>query len=210
MANVLPILTKDGQRKGDVTLPDGLFGIEPNRHVMHEAVLSHLANQRTGTVKTKGRSDVRGGGRKPWRQKGTGRARVGSTRVSHWVGGGLAFGPKPRDHRRKLPKGEKRLALKSALSTKAAEGEILIVEDIALSKVSTKEMASILEGIGAVAHRTLLVVTDPDDKLLLSARNIPYLAVMLARNVTTYPLLEAQKVVLTESALAALEEVFGE
>jgi len=209
MANV-PILTRDGQRKGEVTLPDSLFGVEPNEQVMHQAVVTYLANQRSGTASTKGRSDVRGGGRKPWRQKGTGRARIGSTRVAHWTGGGLAFGPKPRDHGRKLPKSEKRLALKSALSTKAAQDEIVVVEDIKLSKVSTKEMAAIVKGIGAGLGRALLVVTDPDDKLLLSARNIKHVAVVRARSLTTYHLLQAQTVVLTESALAALQEVFGE
>ena len=210
MANVLPILTRDGQRKGEVTLPDGLFGVEPNTHVMHEAVVTYLANQRSGTASTKGRSDVRGGGRKPWRQKGTGRARVGSTRVAHWTGGGLAFGPKPRDHGRKLPKATRRLALKSALSTKALRDEIVIVEDIELSKVSTKEMAAVLTGVGAGAARTLLVVASSDEKLLLSVRNLKHVAVVLARNLTTYHLLQAQMVVVTESALAALQEVFGE
>lgn len=209
MANV-PIMTRDGQRKGEVTLPDNLFGVKPNTSVMHQAVLTYLANQRSGSASTKSRSDVRGGGRKPWRQKGTGRARIGSSRVSHWTGGGLAFGPKPRDHGRKLPKGERRLALKSALSTKAVRDEILVVEDINLSKVSTKEMAAILKGIGAGAGRVLLVMADPDDKLLLSVRNIKHVAVVRARGLTTYHLLQARMVVLTESALAALQEVFGE
>ena len=209
MANTLPVLTKGGQKNGEVTLPEGLFGIEPNEPVMHEAVRAYLANQRSGTASSKGRSDVRGGGRKPWRQKGTGRARIGSTRVSHWTGGGLAFGPQPRDFSMKLPKKIKRLALKSALSSKAAGDEIKILENFKLSEVSTKEMAGLLKAIGVGGEKTLLVIREGNRELFLSARNIPNLRVSLARELTTYNLLWAATIVMTQNALETVEEVFG-
>ena len=209
MANTLPILTKGGTESGEVNLPDGLFGIEPNEHVMHEAVRTYLANQRSGTASSKGRSDVSGGGRKPWRQKGTGRARTGSTRISHWVGGGVAFGPQPRDFSMKLPKKIRRLALTSALSTKTAAGELKILENFKLSKVSTKEMASLLGAIGIADEKVLLVIREGNKELFLSARNIPHLRVTLARELTTYHLLWAGTVVMTQNALETVEEVFG-
>jgi large subunit ribosomal protein L4 len=209
MAHTLPILTKGGQKSGEVDLPDALFGITPNEHVMHEAVRTYLANQRSGTASSKGRSDVRGGGRKPWRQKGTGRARIGSSRVSHWVGGGLAFGPQPRDFSMKLPKKIRRLALMSALSTKAASDEIKILENFELSKASTKEMASLLGAIGVGDKKVLLVIREGNRELFLSARNIPRLRVTLARELTTYHLLWAGSVVMTQNALETVGEVFG-
>ena len=209
MANTLPILTKGGTQNGEVSLPDGLFGIEPNEHVMHEAVRTYLSNQRSGTAASKGRSDVRGGGKKPWRQKGTGRARTGSTRISHWVGGGVAFGPQPRDFSMRLPKKIRRLALTSALSTKAAADEIKILENFELSKVSTKEMASLLSAIGVGSEKVLLVIREGNKELFLSARNIPNLRVTLARELTTYHLLWAGSVVMTQNALETVEEVFG-
>ncbi|MBM3308246.1 MAG: 50S ribosomal protein L4 [Candidatus Eisenbacteria bacterium] len=210
MAHTIPILTRAGQTKGEVTLPAGLFGIEPNEHVMYEAVRTYLANQRAGTVSKKTRAEVAGGGRKPWRQKHTGRARAGSNTVPHWVGGGLAFAPKPRDHRMKLPKKVKRLALRSALSSKAAAGEIRATEDIELAKVSTKDVAAILKAADAGAGKVLLVVRAADERLLMSARNIAKLIVLEAKELTTYHLLWADRVVLTEGALKAVEEVFGE
>ena len=210
MANTIPVLSKGGQKNGEVTLPASLFGIEPNEPVMHQAVNAYLANQHQGTASKKGRSDVRGGGRKPWRQKGTGRARTGSTRIPHWRGGGVTFAPKPRDMGKKLPKKVRRLALKSALSAKAAADEIRIVEDLALPKVSTKEMATLLSAIGIAGERTLLVIREGSKELFLSARNIPYLSVTLARELTTYNLLRAETIVMTQSALRTVEEVFGE
>ncbi len=210
MLKALAVSTREGQKKKEVTLSASLFGIEPNEHVMHEAVRTYLANQRTGTVKTKTRSEVRGGGRKPWRQKGTGRARIGSSRVAHWRGGGLAFGPRPRDHSMRLPKKIRRLALRSALSTKVAMDEIRIIEDFELSSVSAKEMAGILKNIGITGEKTLLVMKDTDKTVLMSSRNIRNLKVGLARELNTYDLLHAEIVVMTESALGAVEEVFGE
>jgi large subunit ribosomal protein L4 len=210
MANTIPILTRGGDKSGEVSLPEGLFGVEPNEHVMHEAVRTYLANQRSGTAASKGRSDVSGGGKKPWRQKGTGRARIGSTRVSHWVGGGLAFGPQPRDLSMKLPKKVRRLALTSALSAKAAADEIKIVEDFTLERVSTKEMASLLSAIGVGKEKVLLVIREGSRELFLSARNIPHLEVTRANELTAYPLLWAETVVLTQSALETVKEVFGE
>jgi large subunit ribosomal protein L4 len=210
MANTLPILTKSGQKSGEVALSAYLFGIEPNVAVMHQAVDTYLANQHQGSASKKTRADVRGGGRKPWRQKGTGRARIGSTRVVHWKGGGLAFPPKPRDMGKAIPKKVKRLALRSALSAKAADESIKIVEDFGLAEVSTKTMATILSAIGIKDERTLLVIREGSKELFLSARNIPHLSVTLARELTTYHLLRADTVLMTESALKTVEEVFGE
>jgi large subunit ribosomal protein L4 len=210
MANTLPILTRAGQTKGEVTLSTELFGVEPNEHVMYEAVRTYLTNQRAGTVSKKTRAEVSGGGRKPWRQKHTGRARAGSNTVPNWVGGGLAFAPKPRDHSARLPKKIRRLALRSALSSKAAAGEIRVIENIELAKVSTKEVAGILKAARAHEGKTLLLVRSADERLLMSARNIAKLIVLEATQVTTYHLLWADTVVLTEGALKAVEEVFGE
>ena len=210
MANTIAVLSRGGQKSGEVTLSASLFGIEPNEHVMHQAVDAYLANQHYGTASKKGRSDVRGGGKKPWRQKGTGRARIGSSRVPPWRGGGVTFAPKPRNMGKKLPKKVRRLALRSALSSKAAADEIKIVEDLALPKVSTKEMATLLSAIGIAGERTLLVIREGSKELFLSARNVPYLSVTLARELTTYHLLRAETVVMTQSALRTVEEVFGE
>jgi len=209
MSQVLTVMTTGGQKKGEVTLPATLFGIEPNEHVMYEAVRVYLANQRQGTVATRSRSEVSGGGRKPWRQKGTGRARIGSTRVSHWKGGGLAFGPKPRDFGMRMPKKTKRLALKSALSAKAGASEIVLVEDFEMTETSTKKLAGILGSLGLGDGRVLLVVTEAGTHLLRSARNIENVKVQLARELNTYDLLHADQVVMTEGAVAAVEEVFG-
>ncbi|MBD3367045.1 MAG: 50S ribosomal protein L4 [Candidatus Eisenbacteria bacterium] len=210
MANTVPVHTRGGEKRGEVALPERLFGIEPNEHVMYEAVRTYLANQRRGTVKTKGRSDVSGGGRKPWRQKGTGRARVGSSRISQWRGGGITFGPKPRDHGMRLPKKIRRLALKSALSAKAADDAVRMVEDFELERVSTKDVATMLGALGVGDGFALLVVKEADEKLLLSSRNIPNLEVLRARDITTYYLLRADVVIMTEGALGVVEEVFGE
>jgi large subunit ribosomal protein L4 len=210
MANTIPVHTRGGEKRGEVALSDKLFGIEPNEHVMYEAVRTYLANQRQGTVKTKGRSEVSGGGRKPWRQKGTGRARVGSSRVSHWRGGGITFGPDPRDHGMKLPKKIKRLALRSALSARASEDAIRVVEDITLESISTREIATMLKALGIDDAKALLVIPESDERILLSARNIANLEVARARDLTAYYLLWADVVVMTESALAQVEEVFGE
>ncbi len=209
MSQVLTVLTTGGQKKGEVTLPASLFGIEPNEHVMYEAVRTFLANQRQGTVATRTRSEVSGGGKKPWRQKGTGRARAGSTRVSHWRGGGLAFGPKPRDFSMRLPKKTKRLALKSALSAKAAASEIVLLEDFVMAETSTKKLAGIIGSLGLGDGRILLVVKEADTHLLRSARNINNVKVELARELNTYDLLHADQVVMTEGAVEMVEEVFG-
>jgi len=210
MANTVPVLNKAGQKSGEATLSAYLFGCEPNVAVMHQAVDTYLANQHTGTSSKRTRSEVRGGGRKPWRQKGTGRARIGSTRVPHWTGGGVTFAPKPRDMGKKIPKKVKRLALRSALSSRAADDSVKIVEDFELPEVSTKQMALFLSAIGIGDERTLLVIREGSRELFLSARNIPHLSVTLARELTTYDVLRSETVVMTQSALSTVEEVFGE
>lgn len=194
----------------EIKVSEATFGREFSEALVHQVVTAYLAGARAGTKAQKNRSAASGGGRKPWRQKGTGRARIGSSRVSHWVGGGLAFGPKPRDMGMKLPKKLKRLALRSALSTKAASDQIKILENFELEKVSTKEMATILAAIGVGGEKTLLVVPDPDKKIALSARNIPNVKLMRASEITTYHLLRAETVVMTQGALSTVEEVFGE
>ena len=187
-----------------------LFDAAVNEDLLYRVVRMQMANRRQGTHATKTRGEVRGGGRKPWRQKGTGRARIGSTRVPHWTGGGVTFAPKPRDMGKNIPKKMKRLALRSALSSRAAEDKIRVVEDFELSKVSTKEMATLLSAIGIDGERTLLVIREGSRELFLSARNIPYLSVTLARELTTYDILRAETIVMTQSALGTAEEVFGE
>jgi large subunit ribosomal protein L4 len=209
MAQVLPVLSRSGEKKGEITLNVALFGVEPNEQVMHQAVQAYLANQRVTTAMKKTRAEVSGGGRKPWKQKHTGRARSGSTRVPQWRHGGLSFAPKPRDVSQKIPKKVKRLALRSALSVKAADDQIRIVEDFELPEVSTKEMASLLAALGVGGAKTLLVYKDADEKVRLSARNIANLRLARPEELTTYELLHADLIVMTRSALARVEEVFG-
>lgn len=200
----------DGETKGEIELPRGLFGIKPSQHAMYEACKAYLASQRRGTASTKTRSEVRGGGRKPWRQKGTGRARHGSTRSPIWVGGGVAFGPKPRDYSYRIPKKMKRLALKSALSSKAGEAKLHIVEDFSFSEPKTKNMENILNVLGLKGKKTLLLLPSADENLLKSSRNLPYLTVKRAKDINCYEILNSEYLLVAVSALAQLKEVWGE
>jgi large subunit ribosomal protein L4 len=200
--------TSTGQAKGEVNLPEGAFGIEPNRHVMWEAVRNYLANQRQGTAKVKTRAEVSGGGRKPWRQKGTGRARAGTTRGPLWVGGGRAFGPKPRDYGYVLPKQTKRLALRSALSAKAQAGEVLVISDFRVTEPKTREVAQILKSLSLDEAKCLLVVPEHDAELARAGRNIPALTTRECRLLNTYEVLQAERLLIMESALAKIEEAW--
>ena len=206
MANVA-VYNMDGKEVGTIDLNDDIFGIEASEHAMHMAVVQYLANQRQGTQSAKTRAEVRGGGRKPWRQKGTGRARQGSTRSPQWTGGGVVFAPKPRDYSFKLNKKVKRLALKSALSTKVQEEKIIVLEDLALAEVKTKEMAKILENIKA--GKALIVMDGNNKNVMLSARNIPDVKTAGVNTINVYDLLKYNTLVLTKDAVAKIEEVYA-
>ena len=201
---------KDGKSTGTVDLPKSLFDAEVNEFVVHEAVLAYLANQRQGTVNTKERSDVRGGGRKPWRQKGTGRARAGTIRSPLWRGGGTVFGPHPRDHRIKLNKKVKRIALSSSLTSRAKDGNVIVVTSLDFDAPKTKAFVGLLMSVGApAATKTLVVLDKPYAATIKSVRNIDRVRVTLADSVSTYDVVWAEKVVVSSAALTRMEEVFA-
>lgn len=200
----------DGGTKGEIELPKSLFGIKPSQHAVYEACKTNLASRRRGTASTKTRSEVRGGGRKPWRQKGTGRARIGSIRSPIWVGGGVAFGPKPRDYGYRIPKKVRKLALKSALSAKALEEKIHVVEDFSFSEPRTKTMEDVLRALGLKGKETLLLVSSFDENVFKSGRNLRYLTIKPAKDLNCYEVLRSEYLVVTQSVLAQLKEVWGE
>jgi large subunit ribosomal protein L4 len=203
------LVTSTGEAKGEMNLPDASFGIDPNRHVMWEAVRSYLGNQRQGTACVKNRRTARGGGRKPWRQKGTGRARAGTIRSALWVGGGRAFGPKPRSYYAALPRRVRRLALRSALSTRAAAGEITVIADFKVSEPKTREVVSVLESLAVRDVRCLLVMPEHDALLLQAARNVPRLRMLECRLLNTYEVLHAERILIMESAVAKIGEAWS-
>jgi large subunit ribosomal protein L4 len=201
---------KDGSRAGTVNLPKSLFEAEVNQFAVHQAVVAYLANQRQGTVNTKERSDVRGGGKKPWRQKGTGRARAGTIRSPLWRGGGVVFGPHPRDHRLKLNKKVKRVALKSSLTSRAQDGDILVVKSLVFDEPKTKAFASLLKNMEAYPRKKTLVVLDkPSAATLKSARNVAGVRLTAADKLNTYDVVWADKIVVTNDALRRMEEVYA-
>ncbi|WP_195576690.1 50S ribosomal protein L4 [Paenibacillus sp. 1001270B_150601_E10] len=197
-----------GAQVGEIELADSVFGIEPNKHVLHDAVVMQLASMRQGTHKVKGRSEVRGGGRKPWKQKGTGRARQGSIRSPQWVGGGTVFGPTPRSYSYKLPKKVRRLAIKSALSTKVLENQIIVLDELAMNAPKTKEFQAMLNNL-KVDRKALVVVPEYNDNVALSARNIPSVKLVAADGVNVYDVLRHQKLIITKDAVSKVEEVFA-
>ena len=202
------VLDKSGKKVSSIELSDAVFGITPNERVMHAAVVNFLANQRQGTQSTKTRSEVSGGGRKPWRQKGTGRARQGSTRSPQWTHGGVALGPKPRDYSYTLNKKVKRLALKSALSAKAATQDIIVVDSIKMEQPKTKAFKSFLQAVNADC-KALVVTAENDQLVVKSARNIPGCMVAFANVINVYDILNAKKLVIDQTAVAKIEEVFA-
>ena len=206
MANVA-VLNMTGAQVGTIELNDAIFGIEVNEHVLHLAVVNYLANQRQGTQSTKTRAEVRGGGRKPYRQKGTGRARQGSIRSPQWVGGGVVFAPKPRDYSFKLNKKVKRLALQSALSTKVAEGKIIVLDELTLTEVKTKEMVKVLENIKC--DNALIVMDGVNKNVMLSARNIPAVKTASVSTINVYDLLKYNTLVVTKEAVEKIQEVYA-
>ena len=198
-----------GEKIGTVELSEAIFGIEPNRHVLHAAVKNHLANRRQGTQSTLTRAEVKGGGRKPWRQKGTGRARAGTTRAPHWTHGGVAFAPKPRDYSYNLNKKVKRLALKSALSDKAQETAIYIVDDLKLDEIKTKRMIELLNKLELGGQKAIIITEDRDENVYKSVRNIPGVSVTFGGILSTYDVLNARALVIDKGALTKIEEVFN-
>lgn len=197
-----------GERVGDIEISDEVFGITPNVAAMHQVVKMQLANYRVGTSSTKTRGEVRGGGKKPWRQKGTGRARAGSSRSPLWRKGGIVFGPKPRDYSYTVPRKIRRLALKSALSTKVLDNNIIVLEDLRFSEPKTREMVKVLQVLGA-KDKSLVVTADGDINVVKSARNIPGVKPLRADFINVYDLLNYDTLVITKDAVAKVEEVLG-
>ncbi|CAJ1198083.1 50S ribosomal protein L4 [Companilactobacillus nantensis] len=198
----------NGAENGAVEVKDAIFGIEPNDSVVTDAVIMQRASMRQGTHDVKNRSEVRGGGRKPWRQKGTGRARQGSIRSPQWVGGGVVFGPTPRSYAYHLPKKVSRLALKSVLSQKAADSNVIVIDSISYDKPSTKAFAQLLNTVGA-DNKALVVVEDGNNNVALSARNINNVKVVAPEGVNVLDVINANKLVVTQAALSKIEEVLG-
>ncbi len=196
-----------GAQIGEIELSDSVFGIEPNQAVLYEFVKMQLANKRAGTAATKTRAQVRGGGRKPWRQKGTGRARAGSNSSPVWVGGGTVFGPHPRDYSYRLPKKVRRLAMKSALSSKVLDNHIIVVDQLAFAEPKTKAMVETLKALNV--EKKALVVTAEDNNVTKSARNIPGIKPLGADFINVYDLLNYDTLVITRDAVARVEEVFA-
>ncbi|GLY12785.1 50S ribosomal protein L4 [Pseudobacillus badius] len=202
------LLNQNGAEVGEIELNDSVFGIEPNQHVLFEAVMMQRASLRQGTSKVKNRSEVRGGGRKPWRQKGTGRARQGSIRSPQWRGGGTVFGPVPRSYSYKLPKKVRRLAIKSALSSKVAEQNIIVLEALSFDAPKTKEFASVLKNL-SVNSKALIVTEALNENVALSARNIPGVTVVEANGVSVLDVLGHEKLIITKAAVEKVEEVLA-
>ena len=206
MANV-SVYNIEGKEVGTIDLNDAVFGVEVNEHLVHMAVVSQLANKRQGTQKAKTRSEVSGGGRKPWRQKGTGHARQGSTRAPQWTGGGVVFAPTPRDYSFKLNKKERRAALKSALTSKVQDNKFVVVDSLALADAKTKEMQKVLTNLKA--EKALVITADNDQNVILSARNIADVETATPATINTYDVMKHNTVVVTKDAVASIEEVYA-
>ena len=206
MANVA-VYNMSGQEVGTIELNDAIFGVEINEHVMHMAVIQFLANKRQGTQSAKTRAEVRGGGRKPWKQKGTGRARQGSIRSPQWVGGGVVFAPKPRDYSFKLNKKVKRLALKSALSSKIVDSNFIVIDDLKFDGIKTKDMVKVLDAFKV--KKALVVIGSDDKNIILSTRNIPGVKTASVNTINPYDLLKYESCIVTKEAIAKIEEVYA-
>ena len=206
MANV-SVYNMEGKEVGTIELNDAVCGVEVNEHLVHMAVVQQLANNRQGTQKAKTRSEVSGGGRKPWRQKGTGHARQGSTRSPQWAGGGVVFAPVPRDYSFKLNKKVKRLALKSALTTKVNDGKFVVVDEINLPEMKTKEMVKVLNNLNV--NKSLVVLEDANEKAVVAARNIPTVKTASVSTINVYDILKYDSVVVTKAAVEKIEEVYA-
>ena len=206
MANV-SVYNMEGKEVGTIDLNDAIFGVEVNEHLVHMAVLQQLADKRQGTQKAKTRSEVSGGGRKPWRQKGTGHARQGSIRAPQWKGGGVVFAPVPRDYSFKMNKKEKRAALKSALTDKAQAGNLIVVDELKFDEIKTKKFAEVMNNLKAT-RKALVVLADNDQNVVLSARNLAEANTTLTNTLNVYDIVNARTLVLTKDAVAKIEEVY--
>ena len=206
MANV-SVYNMEGKEVGTIDLNDAVFGVEVNEHLVHMAVLQQLADKRQGTQKAKTRSEVSGGGRKPWRQKGTGHARQGSIRAPQWKGGGVVFAPVPRDYSFKMNKKEKRAALKSALTDKAQAGNLIVVDELKFDEIKTKRFAEVMNNLKAT-RKALVVLADNDQNVVLSARNLAEANTTLTNTLNVYDIVNARTLVLTKDAVAKIEEVY--
>ena len=206
MANV-SVYNIEGKEVGSIELNDAVFGVEVNEHLVHMAVVNQLANNRQGTQSAKTRSEVSGGGRKPWRQKGTGHARQGSTRSPQWTGGGVVFAPKPRDYSFKMNKKEKRAALCSVLSSKVAESQIIVLDEFKLDEIKTKKFVEVMNNLKA--SKALVVLEGENKNVVLSGRNIPTVKVTATNEINTYDVLKYETLVVTKAAVEKLEEVYA-
>lgn len=206
MASV-SVYNMEGNEVGTMELNDAVFGVEVNEHLVHQAVVRHLANKRQGTQKAKTRSEVSGGGRKPWRQKGTGHARQGSTRAPQWTGGGVVFAPTPRDYTIRLNKKEKRAALKSALTSRVQDNKFIVVDELKFDEIKTKKFKAVMDNLKV--SKALVVMGDHDPNVVLSARNIEGVKTAFAGNINVYDILKYNTVVATKAAVASIEEVYA-
>ena len=206
MANVA-VYNMEGNEVGTMELSDAVFGVEVKENLVHQAVVLHLANRRQGTQKAKTRSEVSGGGRKPWRQKGTGHARQGSIRAPQWTGGGVVFAPVPRDYSFKMNKKEKRLALKSVLTSKVQENKFLVLDELKLDAIKTKDMKKVLDNLKV--DKALVVIGDDSENIALSARNIPGVQTASVNTMNVYDILKYNTVIATKSSVASIEEVYA-
>jgi large subunit ribosomal protein L4 len=201
------VYNMEGKEVGSMDLSDAIFGVEVNEHLVHMAVVQQLANNRQGTQKAKTRSEVRGGGRKPWRQKGTGHARQGSTRAAQWTGGGVVFAPTPRDYSFKLNKKEKRAALKSALTTRVQESKFIVLDEFKLDEIKTKNFAAVMKNLKV--EKALVVLADMDSNVIASAQNIPTVKTAQTNELNVFDVLKYDTVVVTKAAVEAIEEVYA-
>ena len=203
----LNVLNINGQNVGEIELVDSIFNVEVNEHVLYEVVKNQLANKRQGTQSAKTRAEVRGGGRKPWRQKGTGRARQGSIRAPQWIKGGVVFAPKPRDYRMSIPKSMRRVAMLSALTSKVQNDEMVVLDSLTLEAPKTKEVVKMLNAFNA--KKTLIITAEANETVYKSARNIEGVAVLPVNNINVYDLLKYPKVIMTKDAVSKIEEVYA-
>ena len=201
------VYNMEGNEVGTIELSDAVFGVDVNEPLVHMAVVAQLANKRQGTQKAKTRSEVSGGGRKPWRQKGTGHARQGSTRAPQWTGGGVVFAPVPRDYTIRLNKKEKRLALKSVLTSKLQENKLIVVDELKFDEIKTKNFVNVMNNLDA--EKALVVLNENDTNVVMSARNIPTVKTALTNTINVYDILKYNKLILTKDAVATIEEVYA-
>ncbi len=206
MANV-SVYNMEGKEVGTIELSDAVFGAPVNEHLVHMAVVQQLANNRQGTQKAKTRSEVSGGGRKPWRQKGTGHARQGSTRAPQWKGGGVVFAPVPRDYSFKLNRKEKRAALKSALTSRVQNNKLIVVDELKFDEIKTKKFKTVMDNLKV--GKALVVLAEKDEKVIMSARNLPTVKTTLTNTINVYDILKGDTLILTRDAVAKIEEVYA-